>query len=200
MIEVMSVDPACLSAFDRHNLDSDDLSLHQAMAHGSLNAVKLLLGQKNLDLERYDQNGDTPLHLAVRMKPLELVDLLLGHPRINANSTNRDGNTPLWVASRSQFAEITRRFPGHKDVDINFVGSRGKYGDSSSSLHHAVWRMDTSISQACLATPGVDVNILAGRRSPLQVAVQLGRIDALKMLLNFRGININPRGGDPPLC
>ena len=40
---------------------------------------------------------------------------------------------------------------------------------------------------------------LAGGESPLEVAVQLGRIDALKMLLTFRHININARSGDPPL-
>ncbi|KAJ5437781.1 uncharacterized protein N7458_008779 [Penicillium daleae] len=200
MVKVMSSHHVLLSAFGQHILDSGDPPLHQAMAHGFLNAVKQLLREENLNLERHDRNGDTALHLAVRMKSLELLDLLLDHPRINTNATNRDGNTPLWVASRSQCDEITRRFLGHKCVDINFIGGRGKYENPSSSLHHAILRLDKSILQTWLATPGLDVNILAGGQSPLQVAVQLGRIDALKMLLNFRGININARGGDPPLC
>lgn len=68
---------------------------YQAMAHRSLNAVKLLLRQKSPDLERYDRNGDIPLHIAVQMNSLELVDLLLTYPRIKPNSTNCEGNTPL---------------------------------------------------------------------------------------------------------
>jgi ankyrin repeat protein len=44
------------------------------------------------------------------------------------------------------------------------------------------------------------VNITAGGQSPLQLAVQLQRNDALRMLLNFRGIEINGGSGDAPLC
>lgn len=188
------------SALGRGPFNCDDPPLHQAMAHGSFGAVKQLLKSGNLDLERQDRNGDSPLHLAVRMNSLELVHLLLGHTRINPNTPNRDGNTPIWVSSRLQNDEMTRLFLKHQGVDINFIGGRGKYQTPSSSLHHAVLRLDTSILQTWLETPGVNPNNTAGGQSPLQLAVELGRNDALRMLLNFPGIEINARGGNPPLC
>lgn len=200
MVNLMMPPSVHATSFGPQSLESDNLPLHQAMSYGSLEAVKRLLREGRNDLNRPDSNGDAPLHLAVRMNSLQLVDLLLGHPCIDANPLNENGNTPLWEASRLQYDHITKRFLRHEGVNINFIGWPRRYGDPSSCLHHAILRLDTSILEHWLATPGVDVNITAGGQSPLQLAVQLQRHDALKMLLSFRGIEINGGSGDPPIC
>jgi ankyrin repeat protein len=62
---------------------SDAPALHQAVPHGSVDAVKLLLGRKGLDLAIIDSDGAIALHLAVRSRRLEVVDLILRHPRVD---------------------------------------------------------------------------------------------------------------------
>ncbi|KAJ5460995.1 uncharacterized protein N7458_002547 [Penicillium daleae] len=200
MVELITSHPLLPVAFRQQILESDDLPLHQAISYGSPKAIKQLLGERKDDLQRYDRNGHTPLDLAVRMNSPGLVDLLLSHPGIDPNPISKNGNTPLWMVSGSQYDEITKRFLRHEGVDINFIGGRGKYDTPLSSLHHAILRLDTTILQAWLETPGVDVNQKAGGQSPLELAVKFGRNDALKMLLDFPGIALNARGGDPPLC
>ncbi|CAG8647410.1 unnamed protein product, partial [Penicillium salamii] len=75
------------------------LPLHQAVAHGSLAAVRRLLKRKNPALDSQDRKGYTPLHLAIESNRPDVVDLLLGHPRVNVNCTDKDGNTPLWLST-----------------------------------------------------------------------------------------------------
>jgi ankyrin repeat protein len=199
MMEVMS-NPSAVSALDRHNLHSDNPPLHQATFHGSVDAVKLPLKQKDLDLETHDRNRDTPLHVTVRMQWLELVYLLLDHPRLHVNVQKQMGNTAFWKASSPLCDEITKRVLEHRDVDINFIGGCGKYEVCSSSLHHAIRRLDTEILQFLLTVPGIDVNILAAGQCPLSLAVQKEGIHAMRMLFNFGCIGINAREwGNPSL-
>ena len=87
--------PGSAFPFDIDLMDHDKLPFHRYVSHGSMDALRLLLEQKHVDLEAYDRKGNTPLHLAVPSRSREAMDLLLGHPRVRANCKDKNGNTPL---------------------------------------------------------------------------------------------------------
>ncbi|KAI3091299.1 hypothetical protein CBS147333_10308 [Penicillium roqueforti] len=66
-----------------------ELPLHQAVSHGSIEAVKQRLRQKGLNLDIQDRKGYTPLHLVIQSKRLEMVNLLLSHPLANVDCKDK---------------------------------------------------------------------------------------------------------------
>jgi len=182
-------------------IDHDELPLHQAVSHGSMDAIRMLLKQKRTNLEAHDRNGDTPLHLAVRSRSREVMDLLLSHPRVRVNCKDREGNTPLWLSTHLSCDAVTERLLEEPHVDINFIGGHGEFQAPSTSLHHAVLKPNTAALQRLLVVPGVDVARCAMGQSPFALACAHGRIDAMKVLLHTGRVNINASGlGDPPIC
>lgn len=179
----------------------DDLPLHQAISHGSMDAIRLLMKQKRTDLEAHDRNGDTPLHLAVRSQSREIMDLLLSHPLIDVNGTDLAGNTPLWLSTHLSCDAVTERLLEEPRVNLNLVGGNGDTQTPSTSLHHAVLRPDTGALQRLVAVPGIDVGRCAAGKSPFALACTHGRIDAMKVLLRLDRVDINASGlGHPPIC
>ncbi|KAJ5808866.1 hypothetical protein N7474_010135 [Penicillium riverlandense] len=171
------------SSFEPHSIDRDELPLHQAVSHGSADAVKRLLRQKSLDLEAHDRNGYTPLHLAVWNQRLEVVDLLLKHPHASVNWKDQDGNTTLWLSTYMSCDGITERLLNERSIDINSIGGCGRFQTPSTSLHHVVKRLDTVVLRRLLAVPGIELNICAAGQSPFSVAVK-----TMMMLLNVAGV------------
>ncbi|CAG8216876.1 unnamed protein product, partial [Penicillium nalgiovense] len=175
--------------------------LHEAVLHGSIDAVKWRLRQKGLNLDIQDRKGYTPLHLAVQSRRLEVVDLILGHPLANVNCKDKDGNTPLWLSTYSSCDEITERLLAEKDIDVNFVGGRGRLEAPSTSLHHAATRLDTILLRRLLAVPGIALNLCVAGHSPISVAAYHGHVKTVACLLSMEGVEINGRGLiDPPIC
>jgi ankyrin repeat protein len=181
--------------------DKSEQPLHQAVAHGSVHAVKLLLTQKELALNVQDHNGDTPLHLAIRCRRLAVVELLLSHPCASINCRDKDGNTPLWLSTFLSRDDMTERLLKAGGIDINFVGSRGQTQSPSTSLHHAVARSDTVALRWLLEIPGIDPNLCVAGVSPFSAAAAKGSTHAMAMLLGKGGLEINATElADPPLC
>ncbi|KAJ5240609.1 uncharacterized protein N7469_002200 [Penicillium citrinum] len=171
--------------------DHNELPLHQAVAHGSADAIKLLLAQKNPALEAHDQNGDTPLHLAVRCRRLEAMEALLDHPQVNINCRDRDDNTPLWLSTFLSHDDMTKRILAAQGIDVNFVGGRGQTQSVSTSLHHVVARRDTVALRWLLEMPGIDLNLGGGVEinatdladPPLCRAAENGHREAVRLLV-----------------
>jgi len=178
----------------------DELPLHQAVSHGSMDAIRLLMKQKHT-LEAHDRNGDTPLHLAVRSQSRQVMDLLLSHPQIDVNCKDLAGNTPLWLSTHLSCDAVTERLLEEPRVNLNFVGGYGDIQTPSTSLHHAVLRPDTGALQRLVAVPGIDVGRCAAGQSPFALACAHGRIDAMKVMLRLDCVDINASGlGHPPVC
>ena len=201
--------PSMMALFQRqreyaapHNSLHNEPSLHQAVLHGSVGAVRLLLRRKDLDLATIDRNGHTALHLAVRGRRLDVVDLILWHPRTDVNSIDNDGNTPLWWSTYLSYDEITERLLAVNGVDVNLVGGCGRWDAHSTSLHHAATRLDTTALKQLLAVPGIDVNVCPERQTPFSTAAAMGRANIMKILLGIRDVEINTGRElmDPPLC
>lgn len=165
------------------NSRHDEPSLHQAVLHGPVSAVRLLLRQKNLDLATIDRNGNTVLHGAVRSRRLDVVDLILWHPRTDVNCIDNDGSNPLWWSTYLTYDEITERLLTVKGVDVNLVGGCGRLNTPSTSLHHAATRVDTTALKQFLAVPGIDVNVCVERQTPFSAAAAAGRANNMKILL-----------------
>jgi ankyrin repeat protein len=181
--------------------DKSEPPLHQAVAHGSADAVKLLLTQKELALDVQDHNGDTPLHLAVRCRRLAVVEVLLSHPCASINCRDKDGNTPLWLSTFLSHSDMTERLLETGGIDINFVGGRGQTQTLSTSLHHAVARSDTVALRWLLEIPGIDPNLCVAGVTPFSTAAAKGNTHAMAMLLGKGGLEINATElADPPLC
>ncbi|KAJ5473975.1 hypothetical protein N7475_003541, partial [Penicillium sp. IBT 31633x] len=193
--------PDCEVYLSARNAQDYELPLHEAVLHGSIDAVKWRLRQKGLDLDIQDRKGYTPLHLAVQSRRLEVVDLILGHPLANVNCKDKDGNTPLWLSTYSSCDEITERLLAEKDIDVNFVGGRGRLEAPSTSLHHAATRLDTILLRRLLAVPVIALNLCVAGHSPISVAAYHGHVKTVACLLSMEGVEINGRGLiDPPIC
>ena len=129
----------------------DELPLHQAVSHGSMDALRLLLKQKHVDLEAHDRDGNTPLHLAVRSQSREAMNLLLGHPRVRVNCEDKNGNTPLWLSTHLSCNAVTERLLEERRVKVNFIGGHGDFQalDFSASRRARVEHSGTTASPGC---------------------------------------------------
>ncbi|CAG8020940.1 unnamed protein product [Penicillium nalgiovense] len=202
VMEIMFINgPDCEVYLGARNAQDSELPLHEAVLHGSIDAVKWRLRQKGLNLGIQDRKGYTPLHLAVQSRRLEVVNLILNHPLANVNCKDKDGNTPLWLSTYSSCDEISERLLAEKDIDVNFVGGRGRLGAPSTSLHHAATRLDTVVLRRLLEVPGIDPNLCVAGHSPISVAAYHGRMNTVACLLSMDGVEINGRDlVDPPIC
>ncbi|KAJ5117618.1 hypothetical protein N7448_011250 [Penicillium atrosanguineum] len=204
MKTIFSTTPNSGCLFDIDPVYHDQRPLHQAVAHGSTDAVRQLLGKNDVDLRAHDRNGNTPLHLAVRTRSREVVALLLDHPQVRINCRDKHGNTPLWLATQMSthlsFDAVAERLLEERGVDINFVGGYDESQVPSSSLHHAVLKPDTVALQRLLAVPGIELGLFAAGQSPFGLACAHGRVEAMKVLLNTGRVDINTSEfGDPPI-
>jgi ankyrin repeat protein len=198
---IFTYDPDSEVYHGTRNSQDSELPLHEAVLHGSVDAVKRHLRRNDVALDTQDRKGYTPLHLAVQSRRLEVVNLLLSHPRANVNCKDKDGNTPLWMSTYSSCDEITERLLAEKDIDVNFVGGRGRLETLSTSLHHAATRLDTVLLRRLLAVPGMSLNLCVAGHSPISVAAYHGCVNTITCLLNMGSVEINGRGLiDPPLC
>jgi len=86
------------------NLQSPDISIHQAAWTGNINVVKQYLAA-GANVNAKGENGWTPLHMAALSGHKEIAELLIAKAA-NKNAEVGDENTPLHYAA----------FNGHKEI------------------------------------------------------------------------------------
>ncbi|KZN87646.1 putative ankyrin repeat protein [Penicillium chrysogenum] len=187
------------------NAQDSELPLHEAVLHGSIDAVKWRLRQKGLNLGIQDRKGYTPLHLAVQSRRLEVVNLILSHPLANVNCKDKDGNTPLWLSSYSPCDEITERLLAEKDINVNFIGGRGIFEAPSTSLPcrdeigyytsttAACNDRDCSKSLRCRPLSNFRCRVSRTREHdpPICRAVAHGHLEVVRLLVQQGGARLN---------
>lgn len=105
-------------------------SLIQKRAKSDL--VGAFLTFANPDVNKLDEEGQTPLVLAVKEQNSSVVKLLLAHEHIDVNQENRAGSTPLNTAADENI-HMFESFIQRHDIDIDNGDCRG-----DSSLNTAV--------------------------------------------------------------
>jgi hypothetical protein len=72
--------------------------LMTAVKYGSELVTDLLLGKKNVHVNRRNADGESALWYSVAKESSAVVNQLLQHPRVKIDLPNREGQTVLWLA------------------------------------------------------------------------------------------------------
>ena len=92
--------------------------LHWAAAQGDAPVLRLLLGRRDLDVNRpTKQKGWAPLHLAARHGHAEAARLLLRHPKLDVGLLSAAREAPIHVAAQKGHASIVQLLAAHAATD-----------------------------------------------------------------------------------
>ena len=174
---------------------------------GDLERVKAAL-QNGTDVNTKDENGRTGLMRAVDNNHYSVVELLLKTPNIDVNHRGDYNICALYSAiycSNIGYNKALKLLLDVPNIDVNRVKD-----DGFNALHHAVLGNNIEALKLLLNVPSIDVNIVStdSGASALLLAVdnryghrygwdnrcghRYGhKIEALKLLLNAPGINVN---------
>ncbi|CAG8906285.1 unnamed protein product [Penicillium salamii] len=165
------------------------LPLHQAVAHGSVTAVRRLLRRKDPALDTQDRKGYTPIHLAIECNRPEVVDLLLRHPHINVNFIGGRGrfempSTSLHHAAIRLDTMLLRRLLAVPEIDPNLCVA----GHSPISIAASRGCVSTV---ACLLSMGsVEINGMGIIDPPICQAAAHGHHGVVRLLVQ-QGTRLN---------
>jgi len=82
--------------------------LHYASKYNQLSVMKVLLGQKNIDINARTHYNETALHNAVQLGDYKAVNLLLAKTGIDINIANNRKVRPLDVAKQLKYRKIEK--------------------------------------------------------------------------------------------
>lgn len=85
----------CLSCLHSDQRYYDRTPLHLAAGHGHLEAVAVLLGHQEIDVNAQDRYEATALHLAAKNGHTAILQELLTVPETDINRRDRSGATAL---------------------------------------------------------------------------------------------------------
>ena len=96
-----------------------------ACKNGHAEAVKLLLAQDGIEINKENSDGETPLFMACFYGHAEAVKLLLAHPGIDINIASSKGTTPLVMACQKGHVEAVKLLLAHPGIEINKASPDG---------------------------------------------------------------------------
>ena len=101
-----------------------EIELHEAAANNKASVVKILLNNKNIDINLPNVLGLTPLTHAAKFGHIEIVKILLD---AGADIDIRDyrGNTPLIEAIKRGYVYLVKLFIEY-GADVNYEDRSGK--------------------------------------------------------------------------
>ena len=155
-------------------------SLHQAVADGDVERVKLLIS-KGADVNAKDEEEQTPLHHATRAANTEVVQLLV-EAGADVNAKDNRGRTPLRLAGRYEPDTVRLLIEAGADVNV-------KYNRGMTPLHRVLNYENRYIDgqrdlAKLLVAKGADVNSTDKYgRTPLHLAATLSHKDIAELLL-----------------
>jgi len=181
-------------------------------SNGRLRILKLFLDEKNttnIDLNCTNDEGFSPLIMSLRFRHLECAKALIKDNRCNVNHQRIDGVSALWISSKNGFIEIARLLLDRRydetihiidiDDDWNLVKDDGWFpadvhladNDGWFPLYNAAGAGDLEMCKLLLMEFSAFVNQRTKHgKTALYHACERGKIDCVKLLLNF-GANPN---------
>ncbi|KAM5471779.1 hypothetical protein MauCBS54593_003184 [Microsporum audouinii] len=186
---------------DLETKDNDGLSaLAWAARTGSTSMVKLLADTKKVDLNSKDANGGTPLCWAAAAKSFNAVELLIKEYGVDINAGGTTGN-PLMQAAEHCHFPIMRLLLSREEVEVDVPD-----GEDSTALLITITNSDVSPDAVkavrMLLDKGANVNVKSKRGwTPLHVVAQSRNSTMLSLLLDVKGLILNPEttDGETPL-
>ncbi|KAK5644313.1 hypothetical protein RI129_005613 [Pyrocoelia pectoralis] len=167
--------------------------LHHAVTFPTLIEDLLKLG---LDINKEDNNGNTPLMVAIERQSDLMIKLLITNGA-DIFTENKSGFSPIHYAAQYALDDLLNELIS-KGADIN---KRTHAGGTPLSLHIQHWYTRRSTTKILL-DKGADVSIVDNQtgNSLLHFAAEKGNDDILEVLLST-SMDINSRNneGDTPL-
>lgn len=155
-----------------------ETALHIATFDSDLDKIKLII--PHVDINAINSTGDTALHLLIaRSCSLDAIKLLLAHGA-SANIRGRYGRTPLLYAlslNQQHVVEVLLEAGADPELSDN---------EGRNVLHHSIfshkftWKFIGGLIKAGAAVNQSDMK----GRTPLHEAVQLGRRNVIRVLVD----------------
>jgi ankyrin repeat protein len=160
---------------------------YRAIEMGNEAIVNLFPGRAGVDVNQADVSGFTPLGWAARTGRKDMVDLLLRRKGTELHGTS-NGLLPVEIAMQNGHADIVGLLLWLEPLASN--GETLRYG--AACLNWAILRGNTEIIKLLLERGYANVNDpdLHGV-PPVCLAVESGRADVLKVLLESPGLNVD---------
>lgn len=172
---------------EKKMLKADSAALILGISTGNMEIVNRLIHDKNIDVNKADEQGSIPLLTAILFGRVEMVKLLLRHEMINVNLHDEYGSTPLIFTAISGKTGIMKLLLGHKKIDVNLQDKQG-----FTALFSAIYNRDTPILKLLLKHSKIDVNIQNEQgNSPLHLAITNDMTEFAKLLIKYKSTDVN---------
>ena len=136
---------------------------------------------EEVDINYYNERGDTVLMLASYENDEKAVKILLSTEDIDVNLQDTDGETALMLASGRGDEEIVKMLlqESSSSIELNVQSSWGH-----TALMSAVYWNRVTIVRILIGVKGIDINLLCryGYDTALQLARRKGHKEIVKIL------------------
>lgn len=164
-------------------MSSDKERLFDAVEEGSVDKLKSILRQSNVDINSKDEAEDTALHCAVRHRKRGVLEVLLGKGA-DVNSRNRLGYTPLMWALNADYTEEIEMLLSTKNTKLD-----AKSDDGETLLMAAIKSENYKIARLLLKSKKVDIDSQnEWGETALILAVTRCFVDIVRLLLQYGAI------------
>ena len=133
--------------------DGETTALLCATLSGAVDAVKLLLSQKTIEVDLADDDGWTPLICAANYESTSIIPHLVSHGA-DLNQLDRCGRTPIMITVQANYTETAKALLSFPGVDVNTTSC---YEDRAP-LHYAVSWGNAELVELLIAY-GADLHI-----------------------------------------
>ncbi|KAL1966752.1 hypothetical protein VTN77DRAFT_3949 [Rasamsonia byssochlamydoides] len=167
-----------------------------AAIKGHKEAVRVLLKQRDIDINFENSQNQTPLLVASQKGHTEVVRLLLEENGIDINFHNGDGRTPLceavFVGNEDVVHLLLKRSDIQPNIRILFPRPFLDWFTGFTPLYYAVVARQTGIVRILLRYPAVDLNVRdRWQKTLLHAAVHSADDRIVRMVLE-RGVEVDP--------
>lgn len=161
----------------------------------SIELIKFLLDQPQIDLYSKDVNGDTILHKCVRQKEPKAVKYLVEEKKMKLDLNNNLGQTPLFLSVFDKNMDMFEYLIS-KGADVN-----AKTNKNETLLFYAVGGNKLDIVEYLVEKQGMDVNARDKEmNTPIFSSVKLPNVKIMKYLIK-KGADVKVQNikGETPL-